>query len=149
MAAMTRLSTRTDRRRGGIAVPALPVPAALGWVLALLAVFLCCSPAAGASASDAHTPSASVTRAITPTPAAAASVVTADAPDRHGSGSSCHGASDHSTAVVLPGPAAPMALPCARVASPAGPLTGAAAIRGPSNNSAGAVDHLRLQVQRV
>jgi hypothetical protein len=80
---------------------------------------------------------------------AAASVVVADAPDRRGVGSSCHGTTDRSTAVVLPGHPSPVALPCPSVTPGAAPLTGAAAIRGPSNDSVGAVDQLRLQVQRI
>ncbi|MEV0025992.1 hypothetical protein AB0H45_27955 [Streptomyces atroolivaceus] len=143
MAAMTRASGRTDRRRGGFALPAAPV-----WALMLVAVFLCCSPA-GTASPRAEAPSPTAVRAFTPTPAAAVSVVVADAPDERGVGSSCHGTADHSTAVVLPGHPAPLALPCPSEAFRAAPLTGAAAIRGPTNDAVGAVDQLRLQVQRI
>ncbi|MFD4694411.1 hypothetical protein [Streptomyces sp. NPDC058463] len=143
MAAMTRRTERTDRRRGGV-TPSV----ALGWVLVLVAVFFCCSPSVTA-APRADVPAASAVRAFTPVPAVSLSVVTADAPGERGLGSSCHGVTDHSTAVVLPGPGAPAALPCTSALPTAGPLTGAAAIRGPSNDGAGAVDHLRLQVQRI
>ncbi|MFH9617991.1 hypothetical protein ACH4MM_30380 [Streptomyces pratensis] len=140
---MTRASGRTDRRRGGIGLPVAPV-----WALLLVAVFLCCSPA-GTSSPRAEAPSGTAVRAFTPTPEVAASVVVADAPDERGIGSSCHGTADHSTAVVLPGHPAPVALPCPSAALPAAPLTGAAAIRGPANDAVGAVDQLRLQVQRI
>lgn len=143
MAAMTRASGRTDRRRG-----ANSLPVALGWVLTLMAVFLCCSPDA-TTAPHAGAPSGATARAFTPTPAAAASVVVADAPGERGIGSSCHGATDHSTAVVLPGHPAPAAPPCPSAAPAAAPLCGAGTIRGPSNDGVGAVDQLRLQVQRI
>lgn len=143
MAAMTRRTERTDRRRGG-ATPSV----ALGWVLVLMAVFFCCSPSVTA-ASRADASAASAVRTFTPVPAASLSVVTADAPGERGPGSSCHGATNHSTAVVLPGPGAPAALPCTASVHRSGPLTGAAAIRGPSNDGVDAVDHLRLQVQRI
>lgn len=143
MAAMTRASGWTDRRRGGSALPVI-----LGWALMLVAVFLCCSPAT-TSAPGAETTSATATRAFTPVASAVASVVVADAPDERGIGSSCHGTADRSTAVVLPGHPAPTALPCTSAALRAVPPTGAAAIRGPSNDSVGAVDPLRLQVQRI
>ncbi|MFD6278242.1 hypothetical protein ACFWFI_22150 [Streptomyces sp. NPDC060209] len=143
MAAMTRASGRRDRRRSGNGLLVAPV-----WALMLVAVFLCCSPAATASP-GAEASSVTATRAFTPVPAAAASVVVADAPDERGIGSSCHGTADHSTAVVLPGHPAPVALPCPSAALGTAPLTGAAAIRGPSNDSVGAVDQLRLQVQRI
>lgn len=143
MAAMNRRTERTDRRRGGV-TPSV----ALGWVLALMAVFLCCSPSVTA-APRADPPAASAVRAFTPVHAATLSVVTADAPGERGLGSSCHGATSHSAAVVFPGPGAPAALPCTSALPPSGRLTGAAAIRGPSNDGVGAVDHLRLQVQRI
>ncbi|MFJ8888719.1 hypothetical protein ACIRJR_35720 [Streptomyces sp. NPDC102402] len=140
---MTGASGPTDRRRGGKGLPS-----ALGWALLLVAVFLCCSPHTGAPAA-AEVPAVNAVRAFTPVPEAVASVVVADAPGERGIGSSCHGATDHSTAVVLPGHPAPVALPCPSAVPRAAPLTGAAAIRGPSNDSAGAVDQLRLQVQRI
>ncbi|MFE4453536.1 hypothetical protein [Streptomyces sp. NPDC056796] len=142
MAAMTRASGRTDRRPGG-SLLAAPV-----WALMLLAVFLCCSPA-GPASSRAEVPSAGAARAFTPAPSAAVSVVVADAPDERGAGSSCHGTADRSAAVVLPGHPAPLALPCPSAAPRTAPLTGAAVIRGPSNDGVGAVDQLRLQVQRI
>ena len=139
---MTGARRWTERRSGG-SLPVAPV-----WALMLLAVFFCCSPAATASP-RAEVPSLTAAEAFTPAPAALASVVTADAPDEGGIGSSCHGTSDHSTAVVLPGHPSPVALPCPSATLGAAPLTGAAAIRGPSNDSVGAVDQLRLQVQRI
>ncbi|MFF3831280.1 hypothetical protein ACFYXX_10995 [Streptomyces sp. NPDC002458] len=141
MAAMTGTSVRTNGRRSGNGLPVAAV-----WALMLVAVFFCCSPA---PAPHGQAPSAAAARAFTPTPAAAASVVVADAPDERGVGSSCHGTVDHSTAVVLPGHPAPVALPCPSTALRTAPLTGGAAIRGPSDDSAGAVDHLRLQIQRI
>lgn len=145
MAAMNRLSVRTDRRPGGVRVPA-----SLGWVFVLLAMFFCCSltaPAAAAPSTGAHGTAAA--HAMTPTPEAEAARVVADAPADRGMGTSCHGASDHSRAVVLPGPSAPVALPSPVAVVPVAPLTGAAAIRGPANDGVRAVDHLRLQVQRI
>lgn len=143
MAAMTGASGPTDRRRSGRSLPAV-----LGWALLLIAVFLCCSPHTGAPA-GAGTPPAAAARAFTPVSGAVASVVVADAPGERGIGSSCHGATDHSTAVVLPVHPAPVALPCSSAAPRTAPLTGAAAIRGPSDDSVGAVDRLRLQIQRI
>ncbi|MEU5660276.1 hypothetical protein ABZ802_32345 [Streptomyces sp. NPDC047737] len=143
MAAMTRDGVRTDRRRGTNSLPA-----ALAWALILMAVFLCCAHTAPASP-RAEAPSTTAARAFTPAPSAVVSVVTADAPAERGVGSSCHGATDHSSAVVLPGPAAPAALPCGSAAPRTAPLSGAAVIRGPSNDGVHAVDHLRLQVQRI
>ncbi|MFJ8616619.1 hypothetical protein ACIRD4_12265 [Streptomyces clavifer] len=140
---MTRRTERTDRRRGGF-TPAV----VLGWLLALVAVFFCCAPSATA-ASGGGTPAPPAVRAFTPVPTAVESVVRAEAPGERGPGSSCHGTTSHSTPVVLPGPAAPVALPCTSTVTPTAPLTGATAIRGPSNDGVGAVDHLRLQVQRV
>ncbi|MFE6189505.1 hypothetical protein ACFQ6U_34320 [Streptomyces sp. NPDC056465] len=143
MAAMTGASGRTDRRRSGMGLSAV-----LGWALMLVTVLLCCAPAAAAAA-PAGTPSGSAVRTFTPVPGAVAPVVVADAPDEHGAGSSCHGATDHSTAVVLPGNPAPAALPGPSAALRTTPLTGGAAIRGPSVDGVGAVDRLRLQVQRI
>ncbi|WP_175420734.1 hypothetical protein [Streptomyces griseus] len=139
---MTRTSGWTGRRRCGSALPA-----SLGWVLTLMAVVLCCSPAA-AYAHHGDAAPVSHARALTPVPTAA-SVVTADAPGERGIGSSCHGATNHSTPVVLPGPAAPVALPCPSAVAPPGPLAGAGGIRGPSDDGAGSVNRLRLQVQRI
>ncbi|GGZ22479.1 hypothetical protein AB6N36_36505 [Streptomyces nitrosporeus] len=145
---MTGTSVRATGRRGVVAaVPSAVLPAALGWVLVLAAVFLCCSQAAPASRGEAQ--AAAAVRVFTPAPTAAA-VVVADAPGDRGPGSSCHGATDHSSSAVLPGPTAPVALPCVTSAgAPAGPLTGAAAIRGPSDESADSVDRHRLQIQRI
>ncbi|MEU5719424.1 hypothetical protein AB0G71_27390 [Streptomyces sp. NPDC020403] len=140
---MTRTSGRTGRRRCGSALPA-----SLGWALMLVALVLCCSPAATYAHHADATPVAPA-RALTPVPAAAVSVVTADAPDERGIGSSCHGATNHSTPVVLPGPTAPVALPCPSAVAPPGPLAGAGGIRGPSDDGAGSVNRLRLQVQRI
>ncbi|MGW8884869.1 hypothetical protein [Streptomyces sp. NPDC055749] len=143
---MTRLSERTDRRRSGARVPA-----ALGWVLVLLAMVFCCSLSTAVAASPpGDTAPPAPARAMTPTPESAASLVVAHAPDHRGMGSSCHGTSDHSSAVVMPGPPAPVGLPTAPAVAPAVlPLSGAAAIRGPSNDGVGAVDRLRLQIQRI
>ncbi|MFC5174283.1 hypothetical protein [Streptomyces mutomycini] len=140
---MTRVSGWTDGRRGCTALPVT-----LGWALMLVAVILCCSPATTASPGAEASPVTGA-RAFTPVASEAASVVVANAPDERGIGSSCHGTADHSTAVVLTGHPAPAALPCPSAALRTVPLTGAAAIRGPSNDSVGAVDPLRLQVQRI
>lgn len=141
MVPMSRPSERGDRRRGGTAVPRTAV---LGWLLALVAMFFCCSPT-GVPAT--HHEAAAV-RAHTASPAAAA--VTADAPGERGAGSSCHGATDRSASAVLPGPSAPAPLTCTTtITAPEAPLPGATGIRGPSHDGAGAVDRLRLQVQRV
>ncbi|MFD3656444.1 hypothetical protein [Streptomyces sp. NPDC058620] len=142
---MTRLSERTDRRRSGTRMPS-----AVGWVVVLLAMVSCCSLSTAAAApppGDARL--AAPARAMTPTPETTASLVMAHAPDNRGMGSSCHGTSDHSSAVVLPGPPSLAGLPTALAPAPAVPLTGAAAIRGPSNDGVGAVDRLRLQIQRI
>ncbi|MCX4965909.1 hypothetical protein OHA98_13875 [Streptomyces sp. NBC_00654] len=143
---MNRLSVRTDRRRGSIRTPA-----SLGWVFVLLAMFFCCSLTTSAAAvPPAGTHGSAAAHAMTtPTPEAAAARVVADAPGDRGMGTSCHGTSDHSKAMVLPGPSAPVALPSAVTVVPVAPLTGAAAIRGPANDGVRAVDHLRLQVQRI
>ncbi|MFJ8749441.1 hypothetical protein ACIREO_08910 [Streptomyces sp. NPDC102441] len=140
---MTRASRWTDRRRSGYGLPVAPV-----WALMLVAVFFCCSPAATA-APHTEAPPETAARAFTPVPATAASVVVAGAPDERGVGSSCHGTADHSTAVVLPGHPAPVALPCSSAALRTEPHTGGSAIRGPSVDSAGAVDRMRLQIQRI
>lgn len=126
------------------------MPTAVGWVLVLLATVFCCSlSTAAASSPPGDARLAAPARAMTPTPETAASLVTAHAPDSRGVGSSCHGTSDHSSAVVLPGPPTLSGLPAALATVPALPLTGAAAIRGPSNDAVGAVDRLRLQIQRI
>ncbi|MFJ3251709.1 hypothetical protein ACIPK9_02365 [Streptomyces sp. NPDC086771] len=122
--------------------------AVLGWLLVLLAMVSCCSlTAPAAHASGAHP--ATVVRTITPTHEALARIVVADAPEDRGLGSSCHGTSEHATPVVLPVQSAPAALPGVTATAPLAPLTGAAAIRGPSNDAVREVDHLRLQVQRI
>ncbi|MCX4863098.1 hypothetical protein OHU11_08295 [Streptomyces sp. NBC_00257] len=139
---MNRLSERTHRRVRGIRASAV-----LGWLFVLLAMVSCCSiTAPAAHGSDDHT---DVARTITPTHQALARIVVADSPEDRGVGSSCHGTSEHSTPVVLPGQSAPVALPGGTVVVPVAPLTGAAAIRGPSNDAVREVDHLRLQVQRI
>ncbi|MFE7388585.1 hypothetical protein [Streptomyces sp. NPDC057582] len=140
---MTRLSERTDRRRDGARAPAV-----LGWLLILLAMVSCCSLAETGAAAH-HTTVRTATPALTPPPASAARIVVVVAPDDRGVSSSCHGLSEHATPVVLPAQAAPVALPGSAVTAPAGRLAGAAGIRGPSNDAVGAVDHLRLQVQRI
>ncbi|MEV0786401.1 hypothetical protein AB0I52_26275 [Streptomyces sp. NPDC050423] len=141
---MNRPSERTDRVRDARA------SVLLGWVFVLLAMVSCCSLTATQSAEARHGAAfASAPRAFTPVPAAAARIVAADAPGDRGDGSSCHITPEHSTPVVLPTPPAPAALPCAPAVLPAGSLTGAERIRGPSDDSAGDVDHLRLQVQRI
>jgi len=114
----------------------------------LVAAFLCCSPA-GTASLPAGPPSTTAARAFTPAPATTAVVVVADAPGERGIGSSCHGTTDHATAAVLSGHPAPVALPCSSVTLRAAPLTGAATVRGPTNDSVDAVDRLRLQVQRI
>ncbi|MFF1924448.1 hypothetical protein ACFVW8_28260 [Streptomyces sp. NPDC058221] len=141
---MNRRSGGTDRVRGARG------SVVLGWAFVLLALMSCCS-LASAQPADAHHGGASLTapRAITPVPAVAARVVVADAPGDRGAGSSCHGASEHTAPAVLPTQPAPAALPSAPALLPAGALTGACGIRGPSNDAAGDVDHLTLQVQRI
>ncbi|MDK0523328.1 hypothetical protein [Streptomyces sp. ML-6] len=124
-------------------------PVALGWLFVLFAMVTCCAtPAPSSHGSGAHSTSVAA-RALTPAHAAPAPSVVADTSADRGMGSSCHGTVEHATPVVLPGQSAPAALPGATVAAPAAPLTGAATIRGPSNDAVRAVDHLRLQVQRV
>ncbi|MEW2490095.1 hypothetical protein [Streptomyces sp. NPDC048411] len=142
---MTRLSERTGPRRDGARASAV-----LGWLLILLTMVSCCSLAeTGAAAHHATARTATATPALTPAPASAARIVVAVAPDDRGVSSSCHGVSEHATPVVLPAQAAPVALPGSAVTAPVGRLAGAAGIRGPSNDAVGAVDHLRLQVQRI
>ncbi|MFJ6433651.1 hypothetical protein [Streptomyces sp. NPDC091416] len=141
---MNWLSERTDRRRSTRA------SVVLGWVVVLIALASCCWPTPGASAAahDGLAPAFApgITLAVQ---MPAERVVVADAPRDRGAGSSCHGASEHSAAVMVPGQPAPAALPTVAVPLPAAPLTGAAAIRGPSNEAVGAVDRLLLQVQRI
>lgn len=152
MSVMTRLGERPYARRGDVRVSAV-----LGWLFALLAVVSCCSLAeTGAAAHHPMTTTITATAAPTPVtapgataPSTARIVVVAEAPDGRGAGSSCHGASEHATPVVLSPQAAPVALATSTVAAPEGRLTGAAGIRGPSDDAAGAVDRLRLQVQRI
>ncbi|MGN5635008.1 hypothetical protein [Streptomyces sp. AC154] len=141
---MNRLSGRTVRVRDA------RVPVLLGWLLVLLSVASCCSFHSAGPAADPRHGAVPLSAFHSFTPAAAADearVVVADAPRNRGS--SCHVAPDDATPVVLPAPPAPAALPCAPAVLPAGSLTGAAGIRGPSNDAVGDVDHLRLQVQRI
>lgn len=138
------LSERTDRRRSARA------SVVLGWVFALVALASCCWPASGSSASAHDRPaSAAAPRITLAVEAPAGRVVVADAPGKRGMGSSCHGASEHSAPVVLPGQPAPAALPSAAAPLTPAPLTGAATVRGPSNDAVDDVDRLRLQVQRI
>ncbi|MFI6649371.1 hypothetical protein ACIBI8_17385 [Streptomyces sp. NPDC050529] len=140
---MNWLSTYTDRRRAGASV-------VLGWVLVLIALASCCLPASERSASAHHGPAPAAAPRITlaaQVPAVVA--VVADAPGNRWPGSSCHGASEHSAPVVLPDRPAPASLPSAAAVPASAPLTGAATIRGPSNDAVRDVDHLRLQVQRI
>ncbi|WP_406385286.1 hypothetical protein [Streptomyces sp. NBC_01618] len=142
---MNTLSERTHRRRQGDHASAV-----LGLLFVLLAVVSCCSIALpGSAAHHQSTHTAAVDRAVTPAHPVVVRTVVADAPEGRGGGSSCHVTSDHATPVVLPGQNAPAALPGATVTAPVAPLTGAAAIRGPSNDAVREVDHLRLQVQRI
>ncbi|WP_406144173.1 hypothetical protein [Streptomyces sp. NBC_01012] len=142
---MSSASGWTHRRRSGNAPLVAPV-----WALLLVAAFFCWSPAATAAPHGApSTPAAAGATAFTPAPVATVSVVVVDSPGERGMGTSCHGTADHSTAVVLPGHPAPASLPCPSVALRTAPLTGASVIRGPSNDSVGAVDQLLLQVQRI
>lgn len=150
MSVMTRFGERPYTRRGDARVSAV-----LGWLFAVLAVVSCCSLAeTGVAAHHAMTATVTATPAPVTAPGATPPsttriVVVAEAPGGRGAGSSCHGASEHATPVVLSPQAAPVALPTSTVAAPEGRLTGAAGIRGPSNDAAGAVDRLRLQVQRT
>ncbi|MEU6018763.1 hypothetical protein ABZ826_33485 [Streptomyces sp. NPDC047515] len=124
--------------------------AVLGWLFVLLAMVSCCSMTApGSAAHGSGTHAAAAARGMTPVHPAAVQAVVAHAPDDWGVGSSCHETSEHATSVVLPGQSAPVALPRTTATAPVAPLTGAAAIRGPSNDAVREVDHLRLQVQRI
>ncbi|MFI6863733.1 hypothetical protein ACIBKZ_28230 [Streptomyces sp. NPDC050421] len=141
---MNWLSERTDRRRSARA------SVVLGWVFVLVALVSCCWPASGSSASAHQGPaSAAAPRTTLAVQVPVVRVVVADAPGDRGVGSSCHGASEHSAPMVLPGQPAPAGLPSAAAPLAPAPLTGAAAIRGPSNDVVDDVDHLRLQVQRI
>ncbi|MFG2626294.1 hypothetical protein [Streptomyces sp. NPDC048473] len=142
---MNRLSERTHRRRQSAYASAV-----LGWLFVLLAMVSCCSIAApGSSAHRSGAHIAAAARAMTPAHPMVVRTVVADAPGERGIGSSCHGTSEHATPVVLPGQSGPVALPAATATAPVAPLTGAAAIRGPSNDAVREVDRLRLQVQRI
>ncbi|MCX5144282.1 MULTISPECIES: hypothetical protein [unclassified Streptomyces] len=142
---MNWLSEHPDRRRS------IRVPVVLGWVFVLVAMVVCCPLTSGRPASAHHAAAAAATAPrITPAaPASAVRAVVAVAPDDRGSGSSCHGASEHSAPVLLPGQPAPASPPSAAATLPAAPLTGGAVIRGPSNDTVADVDHLLLQVQRI
>ncbi|WP_411080396.1 hypothetical protein [Streptomyces sp. cmx-18-6] len=156
---MTRVSARTDRQRYRSRLPA-----SLGWVFVLLAMFFCCSvtssaaatvstatavPVAGALPAADAGPGAVPVRALTPARDAAAEpavmIMTAD----RGLGTSCHGGSTHAAAIVFPVPSAPVASPSPGAVVPVAPLTGSAAIRGPAHDGVRSVDQLRLQVQRI
>ncbi|MGW1230485.1 hypothetical protein [Streptomyces sp. NPDC001515] len=142
---MTWLSERTERRRRARA------SVLLGWAFALVALLMCCSLDLGhpaPSAGPAPFAPASVW-AVPPVHGDAVDVVVIDAPRERGPGSSCSGTAEHSAPVVLPVQPAPVALPTAAVSLAPAPLSGAAAIRGPSNDAVGDVDHLSLQVQRI
>ncbi|MFJ5043921.1 hypothetical protein ACIQWZ_18080 [Streptomyces sp. NPDC098077] len=143
---MTRVSTRTDRQRYRSRTPL-----ALGWVFFLLAMLFCCSVTTSAAAVPvaAGPAGASAVRAFTPTPDAAFEPVVLASPADRGLGTSCHGGSSHTAAVVLPASSAPVAVPSPVTFVPATPLTGAAAIRGPAHDGVRSVDQLRLQVQRI
>ncbi|MFF8502953.1 hypothetical protein ACF07L_20200 [Streptomyces anulatus] len=143
---MTRVSTRTDRQRYRSRTPL-----ALGWVFFLLAMLFCCSVTTSSAAAPAEAGPAGATavRAFTPTPDAAFETVVMTSPADRGLGTSCHGGSTHTTAVVLPASSAPVAVPSPVTFVPATPLTGAAAIRGPAHDGVRSVDQLRLQVQRI
>ncbi|WP_176740162.1 hypothetical protein [Streptomyces sp. Ncost-T10-10d] len=152
---MNRLSERTHRRRQSAHASAV-----LGWLFVLLAMVSCCSVAAadssahrmaapGSASHQSGTRTAAAARAMTPAHPVVVRTVVADAPEDRGMGSSCHGTSEHATPVVLPGQSSPVALPGVTATAPVAPLTGAAAIRGPSNDAVREVDHLRLQVQRI
>ncbi|MBM7058865.1 MULTISPECIES: hypothetical protein [Streptomyces] len=143
---MTRVSTRTDRQRYRSRAPL-----ALGWVFFLLAVLFCCSAATSSAAVPvaAGQADASAVRAFTPTPDAAVEPVVLVSPADRGLGTSCHGGSTHTVAVVLPVSSAPVAVPSPVAFVAAAPLTGAAAIRGPAHDGVRSVDQLRLQVLRI
>lgn len=143
---MTRVSTRTDRQRYRSRTPL-----ALGWVFFLLAMLFCCSVTTSSAAAPAAAGPAGATavRAFTPTPDAALETVVMTSPADRGLGTSCHGGSTHTAAVVLPSSSAPVTVPAPVTFVPAIPLTGAAAIRGPAHDGVRSVDQLRLQVQRI
>ncbi|RPK88618.1 MULTISPECIES: hypothetical protein [Streptomyces] len=140
---MTRVSTRTDRQRYRS-----HAPLALGWVFFLLSMLFCCSVTT-ASATVPVAAGASAVHAFTPAPSSDFEPVFMATAADHGLGSSCHGGSTHTAAVVLPASSAPVAVPSSVAFVPAAPLTGAAAIRGPAHDGVRSVDQLRLQVQRV
>ncbi|MFF9510153.1 hypothetical protein ACF1BU_26500 [Streptomyces sp. NPDC014724] len=142
---MNTPSEGTRRRRQGAHASAV-----LGWLFVLLAMVSCCSTEAlGSAVHGSGTHAAAGALGMTPIHPVAVQSVIAHAPDDRGTGSSCHGTSEHATPVVLPGQSAPVALPRMTATAPVAPLTGAAAIRGPSNDAVREVDHLRLQVQRI
>lgn len=145
---MTRVSARTDRQQSRSRTPV-----ALVWMFFLVAIVFCCSATASAAASSAAAPLAADTapvRAMTPTPDHTAfDPVVAAAPADRGLGTSCHGGSTHTAAIMLPMPSAPLAVPSPVAVVPVAPLTGAAAIRGPGHDGVHSVDQLRLQVQRI
>ncbi|PCG82344.1 hypothetical protein CIB93_30400 [Streptomyces sp. WZ.A104] len=143
---MSRVSARTDRQQ---CRPRTPV--ALGWVLCLLAMLFCCSvtPSSAAVPVAAGPVGAHSVRAFTPVPDTSFEPVVLAAPADRGLGTSCHGRSAHTAAIVLPASSAPVAVPSPVAFVPAAPLTGAAAIRGPAHDGVHSVDQLRLQVQRV
>ncbi|MFE3374751.1 hypothetical protein [Streptomyces anulatus] len=143
---MTRVSRRTDRQRYRSRTPL-----ALGWVFFLLAMLFCCSVTTSSAAAPAAAGPAGATavRAFTPTPDAALETVIMTSPADRGLGTSCHGGSTHTAAVVLPASSAPVTVPSPVTFLPATPLTGAAAIRGPAHDGVRSVDQLRLQVQRI
>ncbi|MER6021238.1 hypothetical protein [Streptomyces anulatus] len=143
---MTRVSRRTDRQRYRSRTPL-----ALGWVFFLLAMLFCCSVTTSSAAAPAAAGPAGATavRAFTPTPDAALETVVMTSPADRGLGTSCHGGSTHTAAVVLPASSAPVTVPSPVTFLPATPLTGAAAIRGPAHDGVRSVDQLRLQVQRI
>ncbi|MEW2066682.1 hypothetical protein [Streptomyces sp. NPDC007346] len=143
---MTRVSARTDRQGYRSRLPV-----SLGWTFALLSLLLCCSvaPSAAAVPVAMETPGPAPVRMLTPVPEPAVEPVVMATPADRGLGTSCHGGSTHSAAVVLPVSPAPVALPSPVAFAPAAPLTGAAAVRGPSHDGAHSVDQLRLQVQRI
>lgn len=142
---MTRVSRRSDQRWFRSRTPL-----ALGWIFFLLAMLFCCSATSASAAGPVAAGSGTTAvRAFTPVPGTAFEPVVLASPGDRGLGTSCHGGSTHSVAVVLPVSSAPAALPSPAASAPAVPLTGAAAIRGPAHDGVRSVDQLRLQVQRV
>ncbi|MFF9350544.1 hypothetical protein [Streptomyces sp. NPDC014734] len=134
-------------RRG----PSATASVVLGWLFVLCALITCCSlpgTAPAAHHSDAAR-AAAAARTVTPVHQVAVPTVRADAPEDRSAGSSCHGTPEHTAPVVISGQSAPVAPPGVSATAPAVPLTGAATIRGPSNDAVREVDHLRLQVQRI